>query len=789
MAKRKRNKHIILIIIGIVVLLLVLNWFGVFDGIKKGMGFNIITTTSPWQEVGNYPPYTCSSPDGCNVKGYVECTTPSQALTVKFRTNVINNNFQATGSDGNQPWIAYDTGNGVLTNFIYTSNPVDSPNKFSPYYPLNKGSIDADLFYNVADGGLYITKHEPVADAFSVPTGNRICSGGGGNCNTRTTICNVCDRNCIFAGYSQTDDCGPEMHLVSGEQYYKFTQSTNTVHTNPSTSQTCGSMACTEQYGDTTNRFNCPAIITTFKADGTEKNRDSVGYPDVGGSGVNPGNSTAKSYFISNNEKAQVIYQGSPGIMHLFAQTITSQTSCGPNNVPLCSDDRLSAFPCINDVNGYHADLSNPTFCTDGKLCVDSTGNCTFPINTDIYFVKRMETTRKPGFTQTDLITVKAKITSSTISSGTVVLKLYKQGVSSPIANVQFPFIFTSGTPKDWDISTPNIEGLYYVTADISYIDSNGQTVNVPTIGGDGSNPLYKFRIGSSIGCGINVAGHSQQSLFINQPIEVKIIAQSPSGAIIDHLDNYPNLVLKFNGNILPINPSGWGTPIQSGSNLNYIYNLTLTTPGTLDASATISLNNIQSDLCSLNNLGVSSNVINAKFTDMPGCIAPSTKTIHFTTQDSAQNYVDVINDLEATDANGVTSPITDINHDDLGKYSFDYNFASPSGGEVSYSFKLVSSANGLVSNQPITGIVDVRGSCTGECSSDSYCGNKYGVGYTCDTNGKCNPPPKPFPLWVIVVIISGIAMAVIIIIVVISIKRRPKQQVYTGFDGGIAGL
>lgn len=398
--------------------------------------------------------------------------------------------------------------------------------------------------------------------------------------------------------------------------------------------------------------------------------------------------------------------------------------------------------------------------CDVGETCIE--GTCSLP------FITRTATLEKTGYTTTESIILKTNFVSASLTSGSVIIKMFKSGESTPTFSktlINYDFRPTSNQPVSTEITNPG-SGIYYITVDLSY---SGKTIPIITSGN------LQFRVAPEISCNLNVKGETRSELFINQPIIIEL--NTYQGGIGSDMDSFSFAGTTLNGNTFNIDNDC--TLDTSGNAYTYICESVSSIKGDLNVKATVTKSQVSNTCSFLKRINEPRIYVSWKDTTFL-CALPGTQTFYFESKDNLGNLINTVNTLSVTEPSGKILDKSSLITGSGGQYQFDYVFPEPIGGSIVYKFDLTGySEEYKTSSTPINGVLEVRADCSpSECVTNMDCQEKYGTNYVC-SNGKCKEGNRPDYL-IYVIIIGAVILGIFILIIIIySIKNKKKQ--FTG--------
>ena len=553
----------------------------------------------------------------------------------------------------------------------------------------------------------------------------------------------------ILAGYQDTAKTMPTYRIYSSENCPNAIL--DTVPTEPY--KTNGQ----ELTSGAVNNYYCTSTLTYYKKDGTI-NSETLKWDNPTSGGTTQG---SIEWSIYPGESIELTGSGS---RHYLMYSNLKEVETCDGKEQKCSPDGSGYYACVNN----EKDINNFTTCDIGETC--SGYFCTLP------FSYREASLAKTGYTLTEDIVLRTKFISTSIASGSVIIKTYKFGSSlddpsytKTISN----YDFRSNAPQTeifTSLVNPNEQGSYYITVSLVY---NGKTVPVIK-----TEDNVQFRIAPEISCSLNLKGTDRSELLVNQPIIIELNTyQGGFGSDMDAID-FTGTTLNNNAFIIDKNSCVAGT---SGNAYTYTCQAVSSIKGSLDVKATVTKSQV-SNTCSYSKT-INEPKISVGWKDTTFiCALPGTKTFYFESKDPFGNYINTTNILMVIEPS-TTKPVDRsslITRTDVGKYKFDYLLASPLGGvgsALSYKFDITGYSDIYkISSTPISGTLEVRNDCSpSECITNLDCQSKYGDNYLC-YNGTCKSGNRPD--WLIYAIIIGsILVGILILIIVIYYIRNKKSD------------
>ena len=831
MAKRKNKTGLIILsIIGIVVLLLALNWFGVFDKlhtdsitlstipINTACTFPDIMKSTCEETATNVIPFICpnnkngQTVNACQLIGMLECSNGGQEPTVSFRTNVQNSNWNLNGIDSYPPWISNIISSSLVPYTFVNKVLLDTPlNQFPGITKQNlhssvsySGGLDGSSDMYIQSGTIYITKGEtgtitipPISPAHLCAHVPCSCGGGCMDGSGYTASDGNCGQTVYNNHLSQDSDCGAlyQSSTKPGQYYYQFNQDTTKSYINTSITQAEPFHSHGLEIGQgSQNTYNCQGNFEVVGLDGVIRYGPSL---STGVDKTKAWNKTDSSQSLLPGEKAYFDYLGGGGIGHVFVSYEKDVEGCASGNKPVC-------IPKVNGISsgywncvGGNLDKSRVIPCTTpGTVCDDTVGNCTFPITQTIQFSTAMSGgTIKTFFGQNDLVYLQNRLISSNsqINKADVTFFVCPSGsdVNANCPNFYYHDYDLTGLTNPPVPTIPasgpgTLDKTYKVITQVTY---NGNTVTLP---GD-----FSFTITSPLTCVVNlvsgIGSGSLNRLYKGFPIILSITGYQDNQAVTVDQKQAVVTLSKTGSSSNLFFPDSYFVLDPSGKTEAYKYSFIVNDTVQVDATANVKIG--QSSVnCSLSASGhvqpidASTSFTGIDIYTCDKCCVPINKTVrlHIQSVDGFGGFIDTSNVITVgLPNNAIYQPISDTLHPEgTGKYYFDYNFDS-SGG---HTFHIVSNSDiyGPISTVDSGSIVALDNCNVVQCQSDSDCSDK-GSNYVCN-NGNCEIP-NPIN-WILYISIGiGVLVGIIILVIVIKVVKKPRQNINTGFDGGITGL
>jgi len=467
-----------------------------------------------------------------------------------------------------------------------------------------------------------------------------------------------------------------------------------------------------------------------------------------------------KTGWININEKETAKISGGDN-NYIEYKVIQSIETCIKD---VCEND-LGYRKCENSV---HTDFVSCD-TSKGEKCIDTSSDaiCEIPFSKKDIFIVDKNGNKKSGFTSNESVYVKLDIQSNKVSSGNIILKVFKGSEevhSEDILDVKF------NTGKSLLVSIPNPKeiGNYYVKVEISF---NSYTIKI------GENQEYPFRISVPIFLSMRLpySEKTGTTLYTNDIVYIDLQATDENGFPTEVSEVV--LKLKLNGQESPTPNYVYPLPDEG----LYRFKYTFLESGIIESTAKLIKYGVES-----NEETRTSEVKNPKIITtltnigLLRSIKPGVQTITFETKDSYGDYVETNNIVKiippgASTGRGdidISSQVEGSN----GIYSVDYNFEQRGG----YKISILSSAESYpIGDKPESGSIDVSPvNIPDECQTSLDCSS----GKIC-IDGKCVQKDQPILLYIIF-IISAIAIFILIIVIIKLSRKKKGTDVFIG--GGL---
>ncbi len=486
------------------------------------------------------------------------------------------------------------------------------------------------------------------------------------------------------------------------------------------------------------------------------------------------------------SENLQYSSPNQPGIDTSSTQTILSgdrvSVTGGDSNyvdylaiqIPDCEEGETQCTPdgnaILTCVNGEFTDLS---VCDTeiGEFCAESSSGayCKPKFTLEEFSFRNSQNTQDVlAYTSEQAVNVRVLFTSDVVlNSIPATFKILKDDV---VIN-SFSLNLNVNTPNFFSVDSPNPSGTYTTILELTddgvfkISESSFIISNVPI---EGSFKMDTKLIDEDTGELFTSSGNFFTRNEINVEFNVFQLGD-------------PNSLIAFDSFDITATLNNQPVALQSPQIAIGLvrYSIVLENPGLLRFQGIATKLNLQSDLVS-KEITVNIPEVRASFLNVGNLVSlipGTTKTIEFETRSAIGNLIDTnLNSVIVLKSGGTEQPITNIQRDSLGTYSFPYTFGQVGDGPAGYQFFITSQAdNHLTSPRTTSPLVNVAPGDEEvlECTSNEQCNS----GFECNSNGQCVALTGTSLIfyWII-----GIAVLLVVIVIFVVIRKRRQTSFLT---------